>query len=698
MIRPGNRRKGTMTQIDRVKFLAILAVTLMILAPAFAIIDSNDSSASGGSQDVAVEDWDTFKKAMVDARGSPDITFNVNFVQSVTVVESITIPSNVKMTLADGTALDIDIQGSGKINLINEGEITLNAHEAAFGYSASIAVLGEGGKIINNGKITFMRDSTLMVDEGANLVNWGTLVIGTKSAAFNGGKLTNNNTVTINENSILTITGKKAELVNWGTINGDGALNIEDGKAVSMSTISCIVYGKVEQQKATWDAGRAGKTLSSEGFKLNLNTSQIIDALHLLGDVDLYTLIENFFDSMAGEGKTDVDSIDTQLALTSYFCEADYPNNMILRSAIFDATVNAKIRLFIEANVPAEGTYPGTTAPLVPKTLDITMNVTLPCVLRIDAYFDAGNLLQRVDISFGLGIKLSATTDLRINDTLNDDEYTIEYTPTRYDLNADINVFAGLDFNGFDLMAYNPGDQWDVKGKIEIGTIFGGADILLGLYTEKLIGYMYHDDPVVQDMLDNLYGGRTSIDFEELFEMLFGPIPKTGSSISSAAGATMLPTNDPAGGLFGRTFLFTASAEMDDGDNVILTRGPGSAGSLDFGEILFDTLEAEGESSYTMSSEVNGDSMESFLAGITVMLTGMGTQEQAEDMLKSIGAEYNPADISMKDMDRMYDNKMAEIDRMVAVDDENGIGFYIILSCALAIAALILITTLVKRD
>ena len=60
----------TMTQINRTKMLAILVVAAMALVPVFAVIDSSDSSASGESQVVEVEDWDSFKKAMNDARES----------------------------------------------------------------------------------------------------------------------------------------------------------------------------------------------------------------------------------------------------------------------------------------------------------------------------------------------------------------------------------------------------------------------------------------------------------------------------------------------------------------------------------------------------------------------------------------------------------------------------------------------------
>ena len=85
---------------------------------------------------------------------------------------------------------------------------------------------------------------------------------------------------------------------------------------------------------------------------------------------------------------------------------------------------------------------------------------------------------------------------------------------------------------------------------------------------------------------------------------------------------------------------------------------------------------------------MNGDSMESFLAGATVLFTGMGTQEQAEDMLKSIGAEYKPSNVSIADINKMYDKKMAEIDGMTGKSNNNS-GLYIAIAIVASIAALI---------
>jgi len=45
----------------------------LALVPAFALIGSNGSSASG-THDINVNDWDQFKKAMKDAKDAPEDT------------------------------------------------------------------------------------------------------------------------------------------------------------------------------------------------------------------------------------------------------------------------------------------------------------------------------------------------------------------------------------------------------------------------------------------------------------------------------------------------------------------------------------------------------------------------------------------------------------------------------------------------
>ena len=688
----------------RTKILAILAVAAMALVPVFALIDSDDSSAD---TNVDVNDWNQFKSTMDEARALPENTFNVTVINGFEVESSITIPANVNLTINEGQVMSVE-EPKNKTVIINNGNITLKPLEtrSTYSFGGGITCIGTNTVFINRGNIDMGEDAGISVGDGF-LVNYGTIVSNTRNFTIDNGTLTNSDdgTITINgERNGLFIRGdyrNPSYFVNRGLINGTGFLYLEDTKAVNVGGHIYVMHeeGLVVNETDYYNTNNAGKTISSEGYQLKLNTDQIDTALQMLGDVNLVTLVQNFLDSTVGTDKSDVDYVYADFALASYYCEADYPHNSVLRTAVFDVDIKVKTRMYIKVNLPAEGTYEyGSTPSLESRTLTVDANVTISGMLKIDAYFDAGNMLERVDIGFGLGIKMNAKTDVQFH--TDDDGYTVKYTPTPYDLSASINVYAGLDFNGFDLMSYNPGDKWDVKGKIEIAKMFGEINLLSGFYTSELLQYRFHNDPSeqTQRMLEDLRGTlRTNIDLEELFETLFGPIPKTGSPVSSAIGAATMPTNDSAGGLFGNTFMFTAEAVMDANGNVILTRGPGSSGSVDIGDLLFTALEAEGEDSFSMSAKMNGDSMESFLAGATVLFTGMGTQEQAEDMLKSIGAEYKPSNISIADINKMYDKKMTEIDGMTGQSNDNS-GLYIAIAIIASIAALIAMSMFIKKE
>ena len=136
---------------------------------------------------------------------------------------------------------------------------------------------------------------------------------------------------------------------------------------------------------------------------------------------------------------------------------------------------------------------------------------------------------------------------------------------------------------------------------------------------------------------------------------------------------------------------------MGDDGNVTLTKGDSSSGAIDIGEILFDTLEAEGEDSFVMSSEVNGDSMKSLLTGAMVVFTGMGTQEQAQKTLKNTGAEYSPSNITMKNMNRMCDQKMASINKMGSADTGNNKNLYVVIGLVSALAVIIAIPMFIMK-
>ena len=103
---------------------------------------------------------------------------------------------------------------------------------------------------------------------------------------------------------------------------------------------------------------------------------------------------------------------------------------------------------------------------------------------------------------------------------------------------------------------------------------------------------------------------------------------------------------------------------MGEDGYITLTKGPASTGTIDLGEIVFTALEAEGQTSIEMDSEISGGSMASFVAGAVAIFTGT-TQEQVEGVLADIGADYSPSNITMKDVNRMCDQKMSYINKMV---------------------------------
>jgi len=137
---------------------------------------------------------------------------------------------------------------------------------------------------------------------------------------------------------------------------------------------------------------------------------------------------------------------------------------------------------------------------------------------------------------------------------------------------------------------------------------------------------------------------------------------------------------------------------MDDDGNITLTRGNQSTGSLDIGELFFDALEAEGEQSVSVSSEVNGDSMMSFITGTAAIFSGDASQDEIGEVLNNLGAEYSGSTVTVKQMDRMCEQKMTNINKMGGSDNGSDTGIYIALALVTAMAAVLLISMFIKKE
>jgi len=453
-----------------------------------------------------------------------------------------------------------------------------------------------------------------------------------------------------------------------------------------------------------YDPAKAGKTLNSEGFNFKIDKNGINDALKVLGgDKNLEGLIQDTVNTMLdGSGETKVSSADANLTLVSQYCDADYPYGMTLRTAMFDLTIDTKMKMVISGEIPKDGDYPLGEVPMEPGNVTFDGSVKILGALRINAYFDAANNLDKLEFDLVVGVVVRGDADLRIN--YYDDEFHISRDKTDYYFNAAISFRLGLDFDGFDLMAYNPGDQWDVRAQIKIVDTYGEVAITAVPWVTNVLD-LYYDgerDEEYDDMVDDLRNkGTTVIDLNEIFEALFGSAVAVGAPVSSpVSGAAMAPLGAseavPAvSGLFGSEFLFTASASMDENGDVTLTRGAASAGALDFGELLFDTLEEEGETSVTMSSEVDGEMMQSVLAGIAGIAMGAGPDEMS-DVLKAMGAEYSSSTVTVQEMNRMFDQKTRYIQNYTNPQHDDTV-LYVAIGIVAVLAAGILLPMFIRK-
>ena len=695
-----------MNSKNRTKLLAILTVTAMALVPAFALIDSDDSSAD--TRDINVNDWGQFRTAMKDAREAPGVTFNITLTSPIYPDEGITIPSNVNMTVKGGTGISIinevaTLQIHDRKAVVNEGNITLEKGSMTE-EAGTIYAFGRNASFVNRGTVAMEDLTRLMANEYATIVNYGTITADSVHFTIQHAGLTNDGTISLTGNGHLNIE-KESEMTNSGTVEGDGYLLISKSTMNNLGKITCKVRGNVtEETSIVYDANKAGKTTWSEGFETKVENEQIDNALKALGDMTVESLIQDAANKSLGKsGSATVSSADADLKLVSYYCDADYPNNMTLRTAMFDLSVTLKTKMSFTGPMPIEGTYEyGTVPSMTLRTINVDSTVKMSGLLRIDAYFDAGELLNRVNITIGVGVKTASSADIQLR--VDNDEYSVEYRATDYDLGVNLELYAGIDFNKFDLMSYNPGDQWDVRGTIKIADIGGDIGMTANFYAANLLKYLYMGDSseTAQDLLDDLkYRGRATIDLDELFDELFGS-GAFGAPMSSSTDAAIVPSGASAAvpavnGLLDSTFLFTASASMGEDGYITLTKGPASTGTIDLGEIVFTALEAEGQTSIEMDSEISGGSMASFVAGTVAIFTG-ATQEQAEEALKSAGAEYSPSNITMKDMNRMCDQKMASIKKMAGADSGNDTGIYIAIALVASMAAVILISSFIRKD
>ena len=701
-----------MTRKIRTKLLAILAVTALAIVPVFALLDSDGSSADG-SHDVSVSNWSEFKTTMNNARDNPGDTYNVTMnvppeSGGITMMESITIPANVTLTIPGENVLSLlegDV-GGAKITVINEGNIIMDPHGSPFGNAGGIYAAGNNMTFINRNTITAETSSSIICMYGASFVNDGSIV--SKMWNFNftkSGGLTNYGEIVLSGSGSCLLQ-MMSPFVNWGTVSGEGAIITEQTSVVNIGTITCRVLGEVKQESAVWDTSKAGKTISSEGYKLRVGDSDVNEALAKLGDKTVEGLLQEAVNSvMGGSTSATISDVTVDLELSSNYAEAEYINNLTLRTAFFKVHAGMKVQGEINAQLPDEGTYsfndkPATSA----KTLKFNSSIKLEGLLRINAYFDASENLQRVDIILGTGLNTLIKTDFRMDINNDEKQYEISYRSTDYEFGMGLNIMIGLDFKGFDLLSHNPGDKWNIEGTIKVADAKGHIDITASKNVVELIDYTYVGEKTeemkkqIQELLDN---GKTTIDLNELFDLLFGTGGAVGAPVASSSGAAMAPVGASAAmpavnGLFD-SFIFTASATMGEDGYVTLEEGPVSTGAIDIGAVIFDRLEEEGETSIMVNTEVSGDSMTTMFTGAVAVLTG-ASQEDINGVLKDLGANYTESNMKVSEMDRICDQTMRNIDKMGGRDDSNNTTLYVMIGLVSVLAVLIAIPMFIRRN
>ena len=700
-----------MTRKIRTKLLAILAVTALAIVPVFSLLDSDGSSADG-SHDVSVSNWSEFKTTMNNARDNPGDTYNVTMnvppeSGGITMMESITIPANVTLTIPGENVLSLlegDV-GGAKITVINEGNIIMDPHGSPFGNAGGIYAAGNNMTFINRNTITAETSSSIICMYGASFVNDGSIV--SKMWNFNftkSGGLTNYGEIVLSGSGSCLLQ-MMSPFVNWGTVSGEGAIITEQTSVVNIGTITCRVLGEVKQESAVWDTSKAGKLISSEGYKLNVKDSDINEALAKLGDKTVEGLLQEAVNSvMGGSTSATISDVTVDLELSSNYAEAEYINNLTLRTAFFKVHAGMKVQGEINAQLPDEGTYsfndkPATSA----KTLKFNSSIKLEGLLRINAYFDASENLQRVDIILGTGLNTLVKTDFRMDINNDEKQYEISYRSTDYEFGMGLNIMIGLDFKGFDLLSHNPGDKWNIEGTIKVADAKGHIDITASKNIVELIDYTYVGEKTeemkkqIQELLDN---GKTTIDLNELFDLLFGTGGAVGAPVASSSGAAMAPVGASAAvpavnGLFD-SFIFTASATMGEDGYVTLEEGPVSTGAIDIGAVIFDRLEEEGETSIMVNTEVSGDSMTTMFTGAVAVLTG-ALQEDINGVLKDLGANYTESNMKVSEMDRICDQTLKEIDRMGGADKGNNTNLYVVIGLISALAVIIAIPMFIRK-
>ena len=407
---------------------------------------------------------------------------------------------------------------------------------------------------------------------------------------------------------------------------------------------------------------------------------------------------------MGGSTSATISDVTVDLELSSNYAEAEYINNLTLRTAFFKVHAGMKVQGEINAQLPDEGTYsfndkPATSA----KTLKFNSSIKLEGLLRINAYFDASENLQRVDIILGAGLNTLIKTDFRMDINNDEKQYEISYRSTDYEFGMGLNIMIGLDFKGFDLLSHNPGDKWNIEGTIKVADAKGHIDITASKNVVELIDYTYVGEKTeemkkqIQELLDN---GKTTIDLNELFDLLFGTGGAVGAPVASSSGAAMAPVGASAAvpavnGLFD-SFIFTASATMGEDGYVTLEEGPVSTGAIDIGAVIFDRLEEEGETSIMVNTEVSGDSMTTMFTGAVAVLTG-ASQEDIDGVLKDLGANYTESNMKVSEMDRICNQTLKEIDRMGGADKGNNTNLYVVIGLISALAVIIAIPMFIRK-
>ena len=259
-------------------------VTLNTNAALNALIFSNSSAytvAGSGTID------------LVQGSNAPSIA---SLVGSHTISNALTLATNVTVTNASGTTLNVagNISGSGNLSLTGSGTLVLTGNNSFSGGTAVSAgkLQLDGGGTLGSGNVAIAQNSTLILNHSTatTLINdisgQGNLsVTGSSTSTLGGvGSYTGS----------TAISGGSLSLGSAGSVTGGGAINVNGGTlllgaANQVNKNSALTLGSTGTSGILSMGGNGSTRASSQTFNtLTLSANSSIDYANLTGQSDLY--------------------------------------------------------------------------------------------------------------------------------------------------------------------------------------------------------------------------------------------------------------------------------------------------------------------------------------------------------------------------------------------------------------------------